>query len=160
MFYLMMAYRLSGNFADKIMGLVHYSHIKTALEVVESSFMSFLTQATTLCTCRLVIGLHEERGAWDKWDRNWTILNASLQSRIISNRDKHFWDYDSKVIVHTGEERRGEEELPIERPVSAESKNRTRWYVHAVAKSKPAIRVSEQSKPYVLGHGSQCVIIS
>jgi len=30
------------------------------------------------------------------------------------------------VIVHTGEERRGEEELPIERPVSAESKNRTR----------------------------------
>jgi len=59
----MMAYRLSGDFVDKIMGHVRYSHVKTTLKVVESSFMSFLTYATTLSTCRLC--------HWTEWGKRW-----------------------------------------------------------------------------------------
>jgi hypothetical protein len=154
MLYFMMAYRMSGNFADKITGLVCYSHIKT------HSKSSSLHLRHSWHTQRLfphvgsVIGVHEERGGWDKWDRNWTIWNAFLQPRVISNRDKYAWNHDSKLIGSMGEERSGEEELTIQSPVSAENKKRTRWYIHALAKSKPAIPVSEQSKIYVLRHSS------
>ena len=76
-----MAYRLSQNFADKIMGFVRYSHIKTTLEVVESSFMSFLTYATTLSACRLchrtACGERWMRQVWQKLNNLKCLLTTS-----------------------------------------------------------------------------------
>jgi hypothetical protein len=155
----MMAYRLSGNFSVKPMGFFCYSHIKTTLEVVESSFTSSLTYATTLSAFRLC-----HRTVWgERWIRqvgqkmnnlkylrttSWsfksrqTRLKLRIKIDIEDRCGEESWGetWHSKALyLRTAKTERGDTLMPL-------------WQTETFL-------VSEQSKIYVLRHSGQCVII-
>ena len=155
-----MAYRLSGNFADKTMGFVRYSHIKTTLEVVESSFMSFLTYATTLSACRLC-----HRTAWgERWIRqvgqklnnlkclrttSWNFKSRQKRLKLLLKIDR---------VDRRGEERGGE--ACQSKALYLQTTKTERGVMFMPLRQADPLLVSEQSKTYVLRYGSQCVKIS
>jgi hypothetical protein len=159
--YLMMTYRLSGNFANKIMGFVRYSQVVfTTLEVVESSFMSFLTHTTTLSACRLC-----HRTAWgERWIRQVGQKLNNLKCLLTTSCNFKLRQADLKLRLKIDREDRRREERWGETCQSKalylqkEKAERSDTFI-PLGQVTPLL-VSEQSKTYVLRNGGQCVIIS